>query len=245
MSFELVMWLLAIVFALYVWFRFLGSVTIYEYQKGLLYKNGSFKKVLNAGKYYYLRSRSDIKIVDIRKFLFNLPGQAILTKDNVNVKFSLVGSYEVTDPALAKHSSNNYELEFYNGAQLILRDLVGKVTIDELLEDKGKIDNQLVEHVGAKAEELGLKLSSIAVKDIMLPANLKRAFSSILEAKKDAQCELEKARGEQAVLRNLANSSNMYENNPGLLQARLIQALSTGKHTIVFNGDEKKLAVQD
>ena len=239
MNFEVVLLLVTLVAALYCWARFFAAVTIYDFQKGLLYKKGSFVKTLNAGKYYYLKSNSAIQVIDTRKTLVTLPGQEILTKDNVNIKITLVGFYEVTDPVKAKHQSENYVTEFYNLSQIILRDLVGAVTIDELLEKKGEIDIQLLAGVSEKAKGLGLTISTLSVKDIMLPANLKKAFSGILEAQKEAQRQLEKARGEQAVLRNLANSSGMYESNPMLLQARLVQALSTGNNSIVFNADDK------
>jgi hypothetical protein len=72
----------------------------------------------------------------------------------------------------------------------------------------------------------------------MLPANLKRAFAGVLEAQKEAQRQLEKARGEQAVLRNLANSSAMYASNPMLLQARLVQVLDGGNNNVVFKTDD-------
>lgn len=239
MKFEIVLLLITLTAALYCWVRFIASITVYEFQKGLLYKKGSFVKLLGAGKYYYLKTSSTVQVVDTRKTLITLPGQEILTKDNVNVKLTLVSFYEVLDPVKAKHQSENYVTEFYNLSQIVLRDLVGSVTIDELLEKKGEIDSQLLASVSEQAKALGLTVSTLSVKDIMLPANLKKAFSGILEAQKEAQRQLEKARGEQAVLRNLANSSSMYENNPMLLQARIIQTLSTGNNTIVFNADDK------
>lgn len=235
--FVLLFILLLIVFSF--WVRLFDFLTIYEFQKGILYKNGSFVKILDAGKHYYHKSNSMIHVLDIRKNLINLPGQEVLTKDNVSIKITLVGFYEITDPIKAVHQSGNYVTEFYNLSQIVLRNLVGAVSIDELLEKKGEIDAQLLAGVSEKAKDLGLTVSTLSVKDIMLPANLKKAFSGILEARKEAQRQLEKARGEQAVLRSLANSSGMYESNPMLLQARLVQALSTGNNNIVFNVDDK------
>lgn len=78
----------------------------------------------------------------------------------------------------------------------------------------------------------------------MLPANLKKAFSGILEARKESQTQLEKARGEQAVLRNLANAAGLYETNPQLLQARIIQTLANGNNTIVFGAEEKPVVTK-
>lgn len=215
--------------------RLVARVVVYDFQKGLLYKNGAFQMLLGPGTYRFLKTGTDIQVVDGRRTMIALPGQEILTKDNISLKLSLCGFYEVTDPVKAKHQSQNYLTEFYSHAQLALRDVVAGYTIDELLEKKGEIDAQLAARTAGAAAALGLSVSALAVKDIMLPANLKRAFAGIIEAKKDAQKQLEKARGEQAVLRNLANASNMFDGNPMLLQARIIQSLSAGGNTVIFN----------
>jgi regulator of protease activity HflC (stomatin/prohibitin superfamily) len=228
-----------VVVALYCRMRFIAGITIFDFQKGLLYRSGSFVKLLDAGRYRYLKSRSVIQIVDTRKKLISLSGQDILTKDNVNVKISLAGFYQIADPVKANRQSQNYADELYNIAQMALRNIAGSFTLDALLEKKSEMDAMLLATVAPKAEELGLSVSTIAMKDIMLPANLKKAYSGVLEAQKEAQRQLEKARGEQAVLRSLANASVLYESNPMLLQARIIQALSVGNNTIVFGADDK------
>ncbi|MEI7668978.1 MAG: SPFH domain-containing protein, partial [Pseudomonadota bacterium] len=131
MNFEVVLFFITLFVTLYCWGRFFAAVIIYDFQKGLLYKKGSFIKTLNAGKYYYFKLNSAIQVIDTRKTLVTLPSQEILTKDNVNIKITLVGFYQVADPVKAKHQSGNYVTEFYNLSQIILRNLVGAVTIDE------------------------------------------------------------------------------------------------------------------
>lgn len=179
--------------------------------------------------------------MDKRKTILSLPGQDILTRDNINLKLSLAGFYELTDPARARHASQNYAAELYSHAQLSLRDTIASFTLDELLEKKGEIDALLLEKIADKAQAIGCTVSTLAVRDIMLPANLKKAFSGILETKKEAQIQLEKARGEQAVLRSLANAAQLFDSNPQLLQARVIQTLSNGNNTIVFGADAGKV----
>ncbi|HEX2591388.1 MAG TPA: slipin family protein [Rhizomicrobium sp.] len=235
----LIAWGVAFVVVVFGTLRLIGTTTIYEYQRGIFYRNGAITAVRGAGRYRYLKSMTDVQIVDVRKTLMGLPGQEILTKDNVNLKISLVGFYEVTDPVRALHSSQSFQSDLYSLAQIALRDLVAQTTMDELLESKSELDAKLQTAVADGAASLGIMVSQLAVKDIMLPPNLKRAFSAVLEAKREAQRQLEQARGEQAVLRSLANSSGMYEGNPALLQARLVQALSTGNNSIVFGADDK------
>lgn len=226
-----------------LWRRLFKTIIIYDYQKGLLYRKGIFKKTLAAGKYIYFKPNSSIDVIDMRQNLVTLPGQEILTKDNVNIKVALLGFYTVNDPEKTRHSENYYN-QFYNICQLVLRDQIGLISVEELLATKNSIEQQMLQIISEPASDLGLSVSRLAIKDIILPGNLRKAFSGILEAQKDAQRQLEKARGEQAVLRKLANSSGMYESNPALLQARLIQALSSGNNSIVFTSDERVLVKQ-
>lgn len=233
-----------ILVGLLIYARKVSKVVVYDFQKGLLYKKGTFVKVLGAGRYSFIKGGTDIQIVDTRRMMLALAGQEILTKDNISLKMSLVGFYEVTDPVKAKHGSQNYISEIYNLAQVALRESAAAYTIDELLEKKAELDDQLLVRIKDKAAVLGVTFAQLSVRDIMLPANLKKAFSGIIEAKKEAQTQLEKARGEQAVLRNLANAAGLYDANPQLLQARIIQTLANGNNTVVFGTSDKPVVIK-
>jgi regulator of protease activity HflC (stomatin/prohibitin superfamily) len=229
--------LLLAAFAGYGWFGFKTQI-VYDFQKALLYHKGALKSVLGAGAHRYASKYQSIQIVDTRKAIIALSGQDILTRDNVNIKLTVVGFYEVTDVVRAMTGHASFVVNLHNLAQVELRRIVNGLTIDELLESKKDLDAAIQGNLAAHGEALGLTLSEFAIRDILLPANLKRAFAGLLEAQKEAQRQLEKARGEQAVLRNLANASKLYEGNPMLLQARLIQTLSSGNNSIVFKNGE-------
>jgi len=216
----------------------LAYIIVYDYQKALWYKNGAFQKLLPTGKHWFLKKSSSIVTVDARNLSLNVSGQEVLTKDQISVKLSVSGFYQVVDAVKAKREVDNYLAALYAGVQTVLRDLVSAMTLDELLEKKAELDAGLFEKTKVIAESLGLEVPIISVRDVMLSAQLKKAYAGVMEAKKEAQRQLEKARGEQAVLRSLANSSQLYNEHPMLLQARVIQSLSTGNHTIVFNADE-------
>jgi regulator of protease activity HflC (stomatin/prohibitin superfamily) len=214
--------------------RKLSVVTVYEYQKGLFYKNGKLDRIVDAGTYRFFASNNKIEVVDTRKRELLISGQEMLTRDNIGIRVSAVGSIHVADPVKAIHQSEHYLGDIYTVGQLALRDAIGTVTLDELLNNKIQFDLGIQEKIARAAIELGAVVSGVAIRDIMLPANLKKAYSGVLEAQKEAQKNLEKARGEQAVLRSLANSAKMYDEMPALLQARVIQALATGNNSIVF-----------
>jgi regulator of protease activity HflC (stomatin/prohibitin superfamily) len=222
----------------WIW-KNLSSTTIYQYQKGLRFKDGKLVAQLDAGHYRYFAKRSSIEVFDMRKSALQLSGQEILTKDNIGIRITAVGQIQITDAVKIMQTTESYMADVYAVAQLSLRDAVSQVTLDELLASKSKLDQKLQGDVAVKCSELGIAVSGLAVRDIMLPANLKKAYGGVLEAQKDALRNVEKARGEQAVLRSLANSSKLYSENPSLLQARVIQALATGNNSIVFGADDQ------
>jgi regulator of protease activity HflC (stomatin/prohibitin superfamily) len=226
------------VFGYWIW-KNLTSTTIYQYQKGLRFKDGKLVAQLDTGHYRYFAKRSSIEVFDMRKRALQLSGQEILTKDNIGIRITVVGQIQIIDVEIIMQTTESYMADVYAVAQLSLRDAVGQVTLDELLASKSKLDQKLQSDVAAKCSELGVAVSGLALRDIMLPANLKKAYGGVLEAQKEALRNVEKARGEQAVLRSLANSSKLYSENPSLLQARVIQALATGNNSIVFGADDQ------
>lgn len=212
---------------------------IYPHEHGLLYRDGQLQGLLKAGRHGYFGTRSRIDVHDMRKRALSVNGQEILTKDNAGLRLTVVGFYQIIDLERAQLVSENYVSELYSIVQLAMRKAVSTVTVDELLVDKFQLNGVIQTEVAHKVSEMGLSVTDMAVLDVMLPAHLKKAYSGVLEAQKEAQKNLEKARGEQAVLRSLANSAKLYQENPSLLQARVIQALATGNNSIIFGADEK------
>lgn len=217
------------------WQRNVFVVLVYDYQKGLLYRHGHLIGLVDAGRYRVVHTYSSIIPVDMRKTHIFIPAQEIFTRDRIFIKVTLDGFYQVADVIRAHHLSDYSSREFYTMVQVALRNTISSLTLDEVLDRRKELGANLEEAMRVPAQELGLELSSIVIKDILMPASVRKAYAGILEAQKEAQKKLEQARGEQAVLRNLANSSAIYDKNPMLLQARLIQALGSGANSIVFN----------
>jgi regulator of protease activity HflC (stomatin/prohibitin superfamily) len=223
--------------------RKIERTIIYEYEKGLLYKHGKMVRVLDAGTYRIWRDTGSILKIDMRKQQFTVSGQEILTKDHINIRVSIVGSFRILVPELPSRMVQNVHFELQTITQLALRSAISQINVEELLNGRDSLESQVLSKLSAEVKPYGVEFVSLAARDIMLPTNLKRAYAGVLEAQKDTQRNLEKARGEQAVLRSLANSSKMYQENPSLLQARIIQALAAGNNSVVF-GAEAKFAVE-
>jgi regulator of protease activity HflC (stomatin/prohibitin superfamily) len=223
--------IIAGVFVAFLFFHFFAKVIVFEYERGLKYVNGRCRGVIGPGASWIFRPNSSLVKVDIRPRVLTLPGQEVLSSDSVTVKVSLLAQFEVADPLIAVNKVQNYQESLYALLQVGLREIVGGALIDELLAKRNELSARLFEMSVPKAGELGLKLNSVDIKDIMFPGELKKVFAQVVQAQKEGLANLEKARGEAAALRHLANASKILEDNPTLMQLRALQ--STG-NTVVF-----------
>jgi regulator of protease activity HflC (stomatin/prohibitin superfamily) len=197
---------------------------------GLLYHKGKFAQVLGAGRHIRWGRYFTLDAQDLRKTSLLVAGQEVLTADNVGLKLSLLVTYQVTDPVKAAHETQHWQGELYNAAQLALRAVVGGVAVEALLNQRLDIGAQLLARVQPEAAKIGIHVQAVEVKDVMFPAELKRAFADVLKAKQEGQAALERARGESASLRNLANAARVLEGNPALMNLRLMQSLSAAQN---------------
>ena len=196
---------------------------------GLLYHKGKFVGVLGAGRHIRWGRYFSLGAQDLRKGALVVAGQEVLTADNVGLKISLLVNYQVADPAKAAHESQNWQGDLYNGAQIALRAVVSGVAVEALLNQRLELGAQLLARVQQDSAKIGINLLAVEVKDVMFPAELKRAFADVLKAKQEGQAALERARGESASLRNLANAARVLEGNPALMNLRLMQSLSAAQ----------------
>lgn len=226
------------------WKSCFKTVIIYDYQIALFYRNGIFKKILPAGKHRYWNSGVEIFTEDTRNQHFAISGQEVLTKDNISLKLSMVVVWRVLDFLKTRNTSSQHENDLYLYIQLFLREVVAEKNIDDILSDRESISKSVLEKLTPIASSFGIEVLQLNLRDIMLPAPLKRAYAGALEARKDAETALEKARGEQAVLRKLANFSKLIEDNPGLLELRTLQTFANSQNVHVTLGDIRKKDVR-
>ena len=204
---------------------------------GLLYQHGKFVQVLAAGRHIRWGRGFTVAFSDTRKATLAVASQDVLTADSIGVKLTLVVTYQVADPVKAAHDTQSWHTDAYTATQLALRAVVGAVTAEALLTQRLDLAPQLLARVQPDAAKIGLTVHAVEVKDVMLPADLKRAFADTLKAKQEGLAALERARGESAALRNLANAARVLEGNPALMNLRLVQSLSAAQgagNTLVF-----------
>jgi regulator of protease activity HflC (stomatin/prohibitin superfamily) len=203
----------------------LRRVHIDETEVGLRYRSGRYERRLEPGGHWLLGPGLRVRRVDVRRRLLLVGSQEVLTSDSVQLRMSVVVAYRVTDPPRALHEVESYEQELHVAAQLALRTAVAEATVEDLLERRLDLRTRLGELVSGRAPELGLELLEIDVRDVMLPGDIKAAFSDVLRARAEGRAALERARGESAALRNLANAARLVDGNPALMNLRLLQAI--------------------
>jgi len=214
---------------------FIRRVTVFEFERGLKYSRGKFATVLAPGQHWYLPAFTIIQKVDVRPRVVSVSGQEVLSLDGVALKVSVAAEYQIADPDVAVNEVASYEEALYLKLQLALRGIIGSATIEDLLKKREEFGKRLMELAEPEAPKLGLKLISADIKDIMFPGQLKQVFAQVEKARQEGLAALERARGETAALRNLANAAKLLESNPMLMQLRVIQSVGgTSGNTLVL-----------
>jgi regulator of protease activity HflC (stomatin/prohibitin superfamily) len=209
-------------------------VVIGEYERGLLYRRGRFVAVLDAGAYWLLRPVSAVTRVDLRSRIATVPAQEILSADNVALRLTLALRYRVARPEVAVAEATSFAEALYLEAQLAARTLVAAQPAEELLARRGALADDLRVVLQPRASALGLELETVGVKDVTFPGALKQVFAQVVEARHAGLAALEKARGETAALRQMANAARLLREHPELTTMRTLQAVDNGRNTIVL-----------
>jgi regulator of protease activity HflC (stomatin/prohibitin superfamily) len=191
---------------------------------------------LAPGRYWLFRPSNTVIRVDIRPKLASVTGQEVVTADGVSLKLSLACRYVVVQPETAINKVEDYQQALYQVLQLALREIVSSSTGDELLRSRREIADRLMSLAAKPAEEFGLQLQTVNLKDITFPGDMKKIYSQVVLAQKEGQAALERARGETAALRNLSNAARMVNDNPALMQLRLVQQLGTSTGNTIILG---------
>jgi regulator of protease activity HflC (stomatin/prohibitin superfamily) len=209
--------------------RHFPRTTVLEFERALLYERGRFTRVLTPGQYRMWAATATMRKVDIRPRIATVGGQEVLTADGIAIKVSLAARYRVVDPALAVNGTESYELALHTALQLALRSAISAQPLEALLQARSTLGKEITEQTAPIAAASGLELLGADLKDLTLPGELKKIFTQVAHARQEGLAALEKARGETAALRHLANAAQMLDRNPALMQLRTLQAF--GQHS--------------
>lgn len=226
----LVAWAASLLVAQYV-----GRARIHDYERGLRFERGRFVGLLDAGSHTYFKPTTEIRVVDTRPSSIMIEGQEVLTSDGVAVKVSLVVRSVVGDPIARLKADQDADRFVYLLVQLGLREVIAGRELADVLSARTTIGPAIAAIAAERMGEIGIELLSVDVRDVMVPADLKRAYAAVVAARQEGAVSLERARGETAALRSLANAGRLLDDHPGLLSLRLVQELGAhGGNTVVL-----------
>jgi len=217
--------------------RYLHEFVVNDGLIGLVYRNGKLTEAVKAGRYFRWGKVYRIALIDARNTLLPVAGQEVLSADGISIKISVVVTSQVIDAIKAVQTVDNYTAHLYSAAQNALREVTAGLAMDALINQRVAIAGELRERLARLADSIGVRVHAVEVRDIMLSADLRRAFSETLKAKQEGQAALERARGESAALRNLANAARLLESQPALITLRFLQSMtdSGAKQMLVMN----------
>jgi regulator of protease activity HflC (stomatin/prohibitin superfamily) len=212
-------------------------IVVQEWERVLLYRNGRFEESLEAGRHWRSGWRRRTVRVAVRPRLLTVAGQDVLTGDGLSVKVSLLARVRIADARRWYEAVETPDAFVYGALQVAVREATAARTLEELLAARGELGPELADAAAATAEEVGVALDDVAVRDVMVPAELRRASTEAATARAHGLASLERARGEVASTRALANAAKMVADNPALLQLRTLQAVETGGATVFLTTD--------
>ncbi len=194
-------------------------------QKGVLFYNNKFVKLCEPGKYYFLKVNIDVNIINVESCLISqdIVGQEILTNDKVSLRINCVCNYIINDYVKIITEVNNYKNQLYVAIQLALRDYVGNKSLDTILTSKNEMSSFLLSSLKEKAKELYLEIKEIAVKDLILPGEIRNIMNTVLLAEKKAQANVITRREEVASTRSLLNTARLMEENKTLYKLKELE----------------------
>lgn len=211
---------------------------INEYERGILFTCGKFKKILKPGWNIVLPIVNSISKVDIRTKAVDVPEQDAITKDNVSIRINAVIYYKVFDAAKAIIAVERFQYAVSQLAQTTMRNVVGVVSLDELLVERDKISEEICNIIDEATDPWGIKVENVELKDVKLPEEMQRVIAKVAEAEREKQAVITKSIGEKEAAENLAEAANVMASSPGALHLRTLATIndvsSDQSNTIIF-----------
>src|SRR5438046_5179572 len=213
---------LAIVF-LYV----LSGLRVFkEYERGVLFVLGGAWGGKGPGLRFLPPLLTKVQTVSLRVVAMDVPPQDVITRDNISIKVNAVLYMRVNDPVKAVIGVENFLYATSQLAQTTLRSVLGETELDELLMNREKINNILKNIIDKRAEDWGIEVSDVEVKDVDLPPEMKRAMARQAEAERERRAKIINAEGELQASEKLAQAARIIGAEPAAIQLRYLQTVN-------------------
>jgi regulator of protease activity HflC (stomatin/prohibitin superfamily) len=219
-----------------VWFYSVKIVQ--EYERGVIFRLGRLVGARGPGLFLILPIVERMVKVDLRIVTMDVPSQEAITRDNVTVKVNAVVYFRVMNPEDAVVKVVDHFRATSQISQTTLRSVLGQSDLDELLSERERINQRLQQIIDEQTEPWGVKVTTVEIKDVELPAGMQRAMARQAEAERERRAKVINAEGEYQAAERLAQAGRVMAQEPATLQLRFLQTLAevaTEKNsTIVF-----------
>jgi regulator of protease activity HflC (stomatin/prohibitin superfamily) len=209
-----------------------------QYERGIKFTFGKFTKIMEPGWRLVFPVIQSHQKVDVRTKAVDVPDQNAITRDNVSVKVNAVIYYKVSDAQKAVLEVEDFRHAISQYAQTTMRNIVGEVTLDELLSSRDKIADRIREIVDKETDAWGLMVQNVELKDVSLPTEMERTIGKQAEAEREKRAVIINSEGELAASANLAKAAEMLASTPGALHLRTLQSIndmsSDQSNTVVY-----------
>ena len=155
-----------------------------EYERGVMLSLGRFTGIKGPGVIVVIPFIQQMRKVDLRVIVLNVPKQDVITRDNVSVKVNAVVYFRIVDPGKAVlQVANPYEATS-QVAQTTLRSVLGQHEMDDLLSQRDKLNSDIAVILDQATEAWGIKVANVEIKDVDLDESMIRAMAKQAEAER-------------------------------------------------------------
>ncbi len=206
----------------------LVEAQVRQFERGLKYVDGKYEGILEPGRYAYWNhpgARIAVAVLDTRLQQLKVEGQELMTKDKVTLRLTLTAEYAPADAPTTVHAVADVKEAIYLAVQLATREFVAGVTLDELLEGRHALTQYLEAQVVPRAEQFGVRVQRVGVKDVILPGDMKTLLNKVIEAEKAAAANVILRREDAAATRNMANTAKVIAENPVLMRLKELETM--------------------
>jgi len=212
-----------IVFWIIISFLRAALRVVREYERAVIFRLGRLLGAKGPGLIFLIPFVDKPRIVDLRLLSFDIPRQRIITKDNVTVDVDAIVYYRVVDPIDAVVKVQDYITASNFIAQTTLRDVVGQVELDELLTKRDELGKRIQMVVDEITEGWGIKVTQVAIRDVVLPEEMLRAIAKQAEAERERRARVIMAEGELMAAQKMYEAAEFYAKNPSAMRLRELQ----------------------
>jgi regulator of protease activity HflC (stomatin/prohibitin superfamily) len=214
---------------------------IREYQRAVVFRLGRLLGAKGPGLIFLIPIIDRAVIVDLRVVTLDVPKQKIITMDNVTVDVDAVVYLRVNEPNNAVVKVNDYRMASSLLSQTTLRDLIGQTTFDDILSRREELNKRMQEILDVATDPWGVKVSSVAIRDVSLPENMHRAIAKQAEAERERRSRIIIAEGELTAAAKMEQAANFYTRNMAAMRLRELQTwteVARERNMIVVTGGD-------